>query len=173
MSPVLIRNIIRFASILTIQVLGLSRIDLTSGDFSYVHLLIYPYALLLLPINTNKVFSLVIALFTGLFVDMFYNSPGVHASALVFTMYMRSMVINFLEPYEGYNTGVSPTMTNLGFSWFVSYISILLFGHLLFYFSIEAFSFIYFFDILLNTIFSFIPSMILILLLQILFKPKH
>jgi hypothetical protein len=173
MNPVVTKNIARFISIFLIQVLVLKRIDFSFGSFDYVHLLIYPLTILLLPIKTSRAIVLVIAFIIGILIDMFYNSPGVHASALVFTAFLRGFILNILEPYEGYNTDDSPTIETMGIGWFLSYFSILLFAHCLWYFSVDAFSFVYFFDIALSTIFTFIPSILLILVLQLLFKPKY
>ncbi len=173
MNPVLIKNILRFIGILLIQTLVLARVDLSIGSFAFIHLIIYPYVIFLLPFKTSRVLLLLLSLIVGLFIDMFYNSPGVHASAMVLSGYLRGYVLDALEPYEGYNSADSPTLATMGIGWFMSYTSILLFFHLFMYFSVEAFSFVYLFDIVLNTIFSFIPSIILILLLQLLFKSKY
>jgi hypothetical protein len=143
------------------------------SDFAFIHILIYPLAFLLLPIKTPSIVSLPLAFIIGLAVDMFYDSPGVHASASVFSAYFRNLVIAFLVPYDGYNVDDTPNIKRMGFAWFVSYISIVLFVHIFFYFSVEAFSFVYFFDIFLNTIFSFIVSFILVVIIQTIFSTKY
>ena len=173
MNPVLVKNIVRFITIFLVQVLVLKRVDLSIGTFNYIHIIIYPLIILLLPIRTSRAVILVLSFILGIMIDLFYNSPGIHASAMVFTGFLRGIVLSILEPYEGYNTDDSPTLDTLGIGWFLSYFSILLFAHCFWYFSVEAFSFIYFFDIALNTIFTFIPSILLILVLQLLFKPKY
>jgi len=109
----------------------------------------------------------------GMSIDVFYNSPGIHASACVFTAYIRTWILTLLEPYEGYSTNVSPTIKNFGLPWFLSYASILLGLHLLFYFSVEAFSFVFIFEIVMNTIFSLIASLLLTVLIMLIFNPKY
>lgn len=173
MNPVIVQNIIRAFAIFLLQTVVLNRVDLTIGSFSFIHILIYPYLIILLPIRTPRPLMMIIGFIFGLCLDMFYNSPGVHAAALVFTAYIRAYILKFLEPYEGYNATDSPTLYTLGLGWFMGYSSIILILHLFFYFSIEAFSFVYFFDIVLNTIFSFIPSIVLIIVFQLLFKSKY
>ena len=61
----------------------------------------------------------------------------------------------------------------MGLVWFMSFVSLLLLLHCFFYFSVEAFSFVYFFHIFMNTIFSFITSMAVIVLFQLIFRPKY
>ncbi|MBK9255511.1 MAG: hypothetical protein IPM42_08495 [Saprospiraceae bacterium] len=173
MNKVVSVNIIRFFIIILAQVLIFKRISFSTEGLGYAHFLIYPLFILLLPVKTPKGVLLILAFITGLIVDIFYDSIGIHASALVFTAYIRNLFIALLEPYEGYNTDDSPTLKTMGIGWFVSYISICLFIHLFFYFSVEAFSFVFILDIFLNTVFSFFPSLIVIVLSQYIFKTKY
>lgn len=172
MNKALTRNIIRAIILMMIQVLILKRIAFEWGDFAFIHFIVYPVIILLLPIRTPKSLTLIIAFVIGLIIDMFYDSPGIHASALVFSGYSRTYLLAFLEPYEGYNMDDSPTMAAMGFTWFLIYASLFMAIHLLFYFSIEAFSFVFIFEIVMNSIFSFIASMVLIMLGQLIFRSK-
>jgi hypothetical protein len=171
MNQKIIKYGIRFLLILFLQVLVLQRIDFEVGDFAFIHLIVYPYFIFLLPINTPRVFVMLLAFVLGLSVDAFYNSPGVHASAIVFTAYIRNWILKFLEPFEGYNVESVPSIHSLGFAWYISFSCILLIFHLFLYFSIEAFSFVFFYDIFMNTIFSFFVSIFIIILIDLIFKP--
>ncbi|MGB4961246.1 MAG: hypothetical protein WBO36_17300 [Saprospiraceae bacterium] len=166
-------NIIRFIIILLAQVLIFKHITFGLGGTTYVHFIVYPLAILLFPIKTSRVILLFAAFTMGMIVDVFYDSIGIHAAALVLTAYIRNIVIALLEPFEGYNLDDVPTISNMGFGWFMSYLSITLLIHTFVYFSIEAFSFVFFFEIFLNTIFSFIFSFILIILTQFIFSTKY
>jgi hypothetical protein len=172
-SSSLLTNILRIIIVFLAQVMIFKYVSLSLGNFAYLHFLIYPIAFLLLPIRSPLALTLIIAFVVGFGVDIFYDSLGVHASASVFSVYFRSLVIAFLEPFEGYNTDDSPVIKRLGFSWFVSFISITMLAHLFFYFSVEAFSFVFFFDIFLNTIFSFIVSLLVIIISQLIFRTKY
>ncbi len=130
-------------------------------------------AILLLPVKTTRSLLLIIAFVFGICLDIFYDSPGIHAAALVFTAYVRNIVIALLEPFSGYNIDDVPTIKQLGFSWFISYISILLLIHFFVYFSIEAFSFVYIFEIFLSSVFSFICSFIVVMIIQFIFNTKY
>jgi len=50
---------------------------------------IYILFILLLPANTNRSLLLIIAFFTGLTVDFFAHTLGLHAAASVFIAYLR------------------------------------------------------------------------------------
>jgi hypothetical protein len=166
-------NVFRFILLFLAQVLIFKQITFSIGGLAYIHFLIYPLAILMMPVKTPRAVLLFSAFLLGLSLDMFYDSVGIHAAALVFTAYIRNIVIALLEPYDGYNISDVPTIKNLGIGWYVSYISITLLIHTFVYFSIEAFSFVFFFEIFLNTIFSFIVSFIVILVSQFIIRTKY
>jgi hypothetical protein len=158
---------------MAIQVLLLKRIDLQIGSFNYIHLFLYPLLILFIPVKTPRALLLIIAFFIGLGLDFFYDSIGIHASAALFLAYSRKYILKILEPIEGYNIEQRLTINALGFPWILTYVSILLFLYCLWYFSVEAFSFVYFKEIILRTISSFIASYVLIILFLIIFNPKN
>jgi len=172
MDKQLIGNIKRFFILVLIQVLILKQINIDWKGFNYIQLFIYPLFILMIPIKMQRSLLLLLAFFTGIVVDMFYDSPGLHASALVFLAFSRKYVLKFLEPVEGYNIDATPNIRTFGFDWFLIYSSVLVLLNILWYFSMEAFSFIYITDILLKTIFSFIFSEILIILYVAILNPK-
>ncbi len=173
MSSTILRNIIRFIGLLLIQCLVLKGIDLSFGEFDYLHLIVFHLFIMLLPLNTPRWLIILSGFLLGLSVDIFYDSPGVHASAAVFTAYVRKPVLQFLEPQGGYNINEIPSLQYFDVSWIIIYSAILTFAQLIWYFSMEAFSFFFFFDIILNTIFSFIISFIIILMYQFIVRPKR
>ncbi len=168
----LLKNIVRFTVLVLAQVLILKRIAFNFGDFVFIHFMIYPLWIFLMPLRTPRPILMGVGFLLGLVIDGFYDSPGVHASACVFTAYIRSYVLLFLEPHEGYSTETSPTISSMGLPWFLTYSAILMGLHLLFYFSVEAFSFVFLFEILMNTIFSLIASFSIVALLMLIFNPK-
>ncbi len=173
MNKLLTANFWRFGIVLSLQLMLLKQISFDQSILSYMQFLIYPVIILMLPIKLDRTLSLLLAFIIGISMDMFYDSPGVHAAAAVTTGYLRPFLLAWMEPYEGYNVRESPTMEKLGFRWYAVYLAVLLFIHLLFYFSIEAFSFVFIGDIMSNTIISFIPSYLIIILGMFLFKPNN
>lgn len=166
-------NIIRFIILYLAQIMIFKQVTFSLGGIAYIHFIIYPLAILLMPVKTPRAVLLIAAFVMGLALDMAYDSVGIHAAALVFTAYIRNIIIAFLEPFDGYSVADVPTVKQLGFGWFMSYISIGLLIHIFIYFSIEAFSFVYFFEIFLNTIFSFIVSFIVIIVTQFIIRTKY
>lgn len=171
MSSIYFKNIFRFLLLVFTQILILRQINLGQGFLSDFYFIIYPLFILLLPFRTPRWAVLLIGFFLGLFIDFGYNSLGVHASASVFTAFMRSPVIGVLEPRGGYNLTFSPTKARMGWGWFIRYASILLALHLLVYFSVEAFTFFYIGKILREAVASFLVSISIILIYQVILNP--
>lgn len=131
---------------------------------------IYPLFIIMMPLKTPRSLLILLAFLFGLMADFFYHSPGVHAATLLITAYSRSFILKVLEPRGGYRTEDAPTIKNYGMAWFLTYAAILLTIHLLCYFSIEAFTFVYIDKIIINAVLSFVVSYFLILFYQIFMR---
>ncbi len=173
MNSTIFKNIVRFVLLVLVQVLVFSRINIGGDNFNYAQVFIYPIFIMLLPIRTLHTVSILLGFLLGFTIDIFYNSLGVHASACVFMAFIRPYVLSALEPRGGYNVNLSPTKSHFGFPWFAIYSGILLFAHLFFYFSVEAFTFYYFWEIMLRTILSFFISAFFVIMYQYLFDPRE
>ena len=171
MNSVVRANVFRFIGLVLLQGLVLQYIGTTWEDFPYLHIIVFPVFILLLPLRTPEPLVILLGFVVGMAVDAFYQSYGLHASAAVFTAFLRPRIIKILEPRGGYNINFSPTAERLGMGWFMRYAAILMFLHLFFYFSVEAFTFVYFTDILLKTIISYLVSMTFVIIYQVIFNP--
>jgi hypothetical protein len=83
--------------------------------------------------------------------------------------FLRYYVLEYTEPRDGYDVGASPTVEEMGLSWYLSYAGILIFAHHLFLFYLEVFRFDEFFRTLLRVILSSLGTFLLIYLIQFLF----
>jgi len=169
----IVSNSIRWVVIFILQVLILKSIVLGWNGFNYISILMYPMVIMLLPVDLHVTIAIVISFALGILIDIFYGSLGVHASASVFTAFIRPIVLNYYEPKGGYALNYAPCKKKYGFNWFLRYSSVLLFLHLFFYFSVEVFTFVYIGEILLKTILSFIFSIVFIIMYQFLFDPEY
>jgi hypothetical protein len=173
MNSVIIANIIRFVALSLVQGLILQNIGAGLEDFPYVNILIYPLFIILLPLRTPQVLVIFLGFLIGISIDSFYLTPGVHSSAAIFTAFVRSFILKIMEPRAGYNVNYSPTAFRMGRGWFNQYAAALLLIHLFFYFSVEAFSFVFIGDILLKTLVGFALSMLAVIFYQVLFNPQE
>ncbi len=172
MNQILSKNVWRFILLFALQVLIFRRLSLGGLAFNYIQVLIYPLFILLIPVGTNRNVILLLAFALGMSIDMFYDSPGVHAGALVIAAFARPYVLSAIEPRGGYKINAIPTLAEFGANWFYRYAAIMLIIHLFFYFSIEAFQLSEILYILLKTICAFFASMLLIVIYMLIFNPK-
>jgi hypothetical protein len=172
MNNIWVNHIVRFILYIALQVLVLKHINLAGSNQNYIFIMIYPVALLTLPIKIPQFFVILIAFTIGFIVDLFYVSPGVHAGACLWMVIFRPLVLRIFEPKNGYHTDISPTISNLGVVWFSKYASVLLFIFFLSYFILEIFTFVYAGEILVKTILSFFVSSIIIFLVQLFYSFK-
>lgn len=172
MSDQLIKYGFWFIALTLAQILIFRGIALGWGDQHYFQVLIYPLLILIMPLNFSRVQIMLIAFSMGLIIDLFYLTPGVHSAALVFTAFVRKIVLNLMEPRGGYKVNISPTLYHMGMNWFLSFSAILIFLHHLVYFSLEVFSFEFAVTIWLKTIFSFLTSYLFILAIAVIINPK-
>lgn len=169
MTTEILKNILRFILLITLQVLLVQNINLTT----YVILLPYMLMIILLPFETPKLLVLFIAFLLGVCVDFFYDSSGLHASACTITGFARYYVLKYIAPREGYDAGVQPTIEDMGLAWFLRYAGTLILIHHFALFYLEVFRFSEFFQTLLRVILSSIGTFALIYLIQFLFFTKR
>lgn len=164
MTSLIRANCIRFVLLIIIQFIlkGVDSIDIY----------IYPVFILLLPVGMIDGVVLLLAFMYGLSIDMFYDTPGLFASAAVAVAAARPLVLAILEPRGGYEQGKAPTKHNLGTRWFVQYSGILMLWHTIWIVILEQGSLFSWFRVLI-WLMIFALSMLLIILYQFLFNPKE
>jgi hypothetical protein len=123
----LVRNIIRFVLFILLQVYLLNKIP-------FLHQFIVPYLyylfILWLPFNISRMGLLVVGFITGLTLDFFMTTPGLHAAACVLIAYLRPFIINVLAPKDA--TGFSyrePSPKAMGWTPYLIYIFVLTLFH--------------------------------------------
>jgi len=170
MNPTVI-HILRFAALITVQVLILKNIDLGSYGY-YFKIWMYPLALLMLPLRLPAGITLTIAFVTGIVVDMFYNSAGMHAGACVAMMFFRPLFVNILEPRGGYDNNPLPNRIKLGTPWFLQYVAYCLAIFVIVYSLYETFLFEKINVALLKAVLTYIASFPVILLPVFIFGKR-
>lgn len=161
-------HIVTSVIILIVQITLLKNIQIELFNRFTLSVIIYPAIILFLPVGVRRSIIIIAAFIIGLIIDGFYDSPGVHTATLVFTAFFRATILRILEPRQGYRDNLLPAPRSYGTSWFLSYLGILLFLHIFIYFSIDAFTYVFFLKIIVNTICSFVISYLLLVLYKIL-----
>lgn len=137
--------------------------------FNSAFCFLYIAFLLLLPVETNPMFLMIAGFGMGLFIDMFYDSAGMHAFACVGVMYLRNFWLARVTPQGGYDNGATPGIALGGLQWFIIYAVPLIFVHHALLFFIEAGGVQYFWFTVMKVFFSTVYTMVTVLIVQYLF----
>jgi hypothetical protein len=134
---------------------------------------IYIGYLLLLPYDMNRILQMLVGFMMGLFIDIFYDTLGIHAAASVLLMYLRPYWLNVVYGKDQNDSLSTPVLRNLGLQSFSVYVIPVILLHHAALFYIETGGFHMFFFTLAKTLMSTMLTYIMILIFQYLFYPKH
>lgn len=164
----ILRLTVIFILLLLLQVLLFNNIEFCG----YVNPYVYIMFILLLPVEIPSWLLLVLSFATGLIIDFFTGTPGMHCASTVLAGFVRPYVLRIISPRDGYEPGADPSMVNYGFRWFLIYASIIVLVHHLALFYLEVFRFADFFRTLIRVLLSSLFSITFILLLEFVRKGK-
>lgn len=173
-----VKNILRFFLLIGIQVLLLNEISLrwwgnnVSGAPLFIPY-IYPLIILLLPINTPVWAMLFLSFFTGLTVDAFMDTGGMHAAACLLMGYSRMSVLSAILPnrIEDFKQS-TPSVRFMGLNAFLLYSGFLLLIHHTLFFILEVWSLKSIGYMLLKIACTLATSILFVLIYALLFDKK-
>lgn len=165
-----LRNIVRFALFILLQVYVLNKVP-------HLHRYIAPYIyylfILWLPFGISRQWLLVIGFLTGLTLDYFMMTPGLHAAASLLIAYVRPFLIQILTPRDSsefnYREPSPQAMQWTPYAIYVLILTLLHHGYLVF---LEWLSFGSFLDFLIKIISTTGISLLLVVTLELLFPRK-
>jgi hypothetical protein len=106
--------------------------------FDYAFCFVYIACILLLPNEISLTWLLLIAFITGVIVDTFYNTLGMHAAATVLMAYVRPLIVRSQIDVPGLETRIEFSLRELGAGAFFRYVFLLGLIHHAALFFIEA-----------------------------------
>ena len=166
MNNQLVLNIARFIFLLIIQLLICNNILL----FDLINPYIYIIFILIYGINSERWMVLLSSFFLGLVIDVFTNTGGAHATACLLIAFFRPLILQscFGLNYVHQNLKIN----NADFKGLFLYVTTMCFAHHLILFTLEVFDFKHIQYILLQTLFSSLFSIVIILISLSLFLNK-
>ena len=153
------KYVIMFVVLVLVQVLILNNIQVSGLINPYVYILF----ILLLPFTIPGYFLLGFSFLIGITIDIFNNTPGIHAGATVLLGFLRPAIAELISSREILEQGNMPNMASLGFASFLKYTVIAVLIHHLFLFFAEAFSMGGFFETFFRYLISSVFSILIIL----------
>ncbi|UFH54556.1 hypothetical protein [Spirosoma sp. KNUC1025] len=158
----ILSTILLFVLYLILQIMLVRNVVL----FDYAFCFIYIACILLLPNETSQTWVLLIAFATGVVVDTFYNTLGMHAAATVLMAYCRPFVVRTQIDVPGIETRIEFGLRQLGAGAFFRYVLILTFIHHTALFFIEASSLALIVPTLIRVVASTLFTTVSIVLIQ-------
>ena len=121
----ILKNTIRFVLFLLIQIIILNEVP-------PLHQFITPYIyflfLLWLPFGTNRITMTLVGFVFGYSLDLFTNTPGLHAAACTLLGYLRPTVLNLLLAQEASEeVNKEPSIGSMGWGPYFIYVFVLTF----------------------------------------------
>jgi hypothetical protein len=162
----MVRSIITGVFLIMAQVMILKDLEL----FQVAFCLPYVMLILLLPFNFNRVAALIVGFSMGLFIDMFYDTPGIHAAACVLISFIRPFWLDTTLSGASSDTNIKLGLKSLGLQWFLTFAMPLTFVHHFALFFIEAGGFGLFWLTIQKVFYSTLYSFICMMIFQYIFS---
>jgi hypothetical protein len=173
MNSSLFPNIWRFLGLILGQCLLLKQAVQSLGS-AYFNVILYPMFILLLPLQLAAPYLVLLGFAVGISVDMFYQTPrSTRQRRRIRRIHPRTGFHGFCS--ERRINAKDPIFAPHYVSWqtFLSVSGVFFFLYLFWYYSVEAFTFVYFTSIVLKTLSSWGITMIFVILYAALFNPKQ
>lgn len=127
-------NLFRWFALLFVQIFLLRNI----GFYNLSTPFLYPLFILVLPFGLPNLIVYIFAFVTGLTLDAFYDTLGVHTTACVVLAFIRILFISISLNRDAIDEP-EPSLGNMGLKWFSIYSFLCLLGHHITVFFLEAF----------------------------------
>ena len=166
----LLKNSARFILLLLIQIIILNEIP-------PIHQFITPYLyfifILWLPFGTSRIATTLLGFAIGYTLDMFTNTPGLHAAAASLIGYIRPTILNILLAQEvSEELSKEPSIGTMGWGPFMIYLFSITFIHHFYLVLLEWLQFGDFGYFIGKVFFTSVMSMLLILLAELLLNRR-
>ena len=162
-----ISYIIQFVLLCLLQIIIIKQDFVIFGGLGFCFA--YVMFLLSLPVSLPRSATMTLAFFCGLFIDLFYNSPGINAATCVLLMFLRPHLLPFLNT-QGFSESITTISINsVGIRVYSVYILTFIFIHHLGLFILQEANFDRIGVIFSKTIISTVYTFLVILILQFIF----
>ncbi|MDE0470731.1 MAG: Rod shape-determining protein MreD [Ekhidna sp.] len=156
--------VLNFIFMMFLQLPLIYRVVLFNTAFGFF----YVGFILLLPTKLSRSYLMLIGFCSGLFVDIFTNTPGIHASACVFIMFIRNFWLSVID--DDWKEFTNLNVATLNRTDFSRYLFPLIFVHHFILFTVENGGFHLFGSLFTRILCSAVFSFIIIFVINLLVK---
>ena len=166
-SKTILLNLFRWVILLFVQIFLLRNLIFYNLSTPFIYVLF----LLVLPFRIPNLLLFIIAFGTGLTIDTFYDTIGVHTTACVALAFVRILFISVSLNRDAIDEP-EPSLGNMGIKWFSLYAVLCIFVHHIFVFFLEAFKLNEFYYTLTRSLLSVIFTFFVVLLVEFIFHNR-
>lgn len=149
-----------------LQVLLFDHLSLWGGV-----VLFYVYMLSRMPVETKRIVQILTGFAAGAVVDVFCNTPGMHALAAGTLMFMRSPILHLLVERDDFKAGV-PCLRTMGMPAFSRYLLTLTILHASILYVSEAFTVFHFWILLAKIVVSVVLTCLVAIVVELYIQNK-
>jgi len=121
----ILKHVLRWVLLILFQIIVFNRI----GFYSLFNPFVYVFFILMLPLSTPRSLLMLLAFFTGLTVDIFSNTGGLHALATTLIAFIRPYWIKIAISRSNYDDLSNIKLRDVEFGQFIAYSSLLILVH--------------------------------------------
>jgi hypothetical protein len=166
----LVKNIFRLLIFIVVQVYILDKLP---PLHRFVIPVLYYLFILWLPFTLNRLSLLLVGFVTGLTLDYFKQTPGLHAAACVLIAYIRPFIISILIPKDTAEFNYrEPSPRAMGWAPYSVYVLVLTVLHHTYLTLLEWLQFGSFLDFIIKVLSTTGISLLLIFTVELLFPRK-
>jgi len=127
--------------------------------------LVYLYLLIKLPVEMTRPLQILLGFLLGFLIDIFSNTPGMHALACTTIMWLRMPILHLYVVADDFKNG-NPGRKTIGQSLYVRYCVTIVVCHAVLLYMIEAFTCFNFFHMLVKIVVSSILTSVAFLAIE-------
>ena len=163
MIKIILKYFVLFIFLMLMQTLVLNKMQISG----YINPYAYIFFILMLPMEIPGWALLSLGVLSGLSIDLFANTLGIHASATLFLAFVRPYLLAAISPREGFDSNTLPSASQYGWIWFVRYVTLATLIHHFALFIIEVWSFSHFMDTVLKWVLSSFFTIICLMIAEL------
>jgi rod shape-determining protein MreD len=168
-----VKQIFRFILFILVQGVILNHMPPLYQFSQYITPYLYFLFILWMPFRTTRSSLLFAGFFTGLALDFFTKTPGLHAAVCVLIAYIRPFLIELLVPRETKELSLgSPSRTTMGTAPYIVYVVVLTLFHNAYLVFLEWMQFGSFSYFALKVLCTTLVSLLLIFITELLFSKR-
>ena len=144
--------------------------DISIGSYAFCFIYLWP--IVKAPLDVPPILFVIFAFILGWFVDIFYNTHGMHAAACLVIAFLRPSLINVLTPANGYDDRSNISLKEMSWLWYLPFVFIILLAHHLILFLLEASDTSLIWMSLIRSVFSAVLGLLVFLTFELFDKKE-